>query len=409
MSAPIVLDAAVAIPGDQVVGPSWFRQHEPRKLEAPERDALVPTHVAVLPDHAVAAPADDAFAVALGEIAQRVQAEHDPMRILNVIAELLPRIMPMSALAIFDASWETDTLRPLVVAGREIEPLRNQPIPMSMGITGWAFMRGLPYNCDSTLAHPAASTVPGTERDERTESMLVIPLVAGDHRIGVLDVWRHGANAFTTRDLQQCALVAHVTAAAWHNAQLYHQLEDRARTDALTGLHNTRWLDEVAEQEAARSLRSGAEIGVLLLDLDHFKLVNDTGGHAAGDRTLRNVARTLRAAVRTGDEVVRFGGEEFLILLHESGIAGALRVAETVRDAVASMPLADPEPRVTVSIGVAVFPANGPTLDDAVRAADLAMYRAKAQGRNRVAAAEPAQTSMALLRGYNGAEAAVET
>jgi diguanylate cyclase (GGDEF)-like protein len=113
--------------------------------------------------------------------------------------------------------------------------------------------------------------------------------------------------------------------------------------------------------------------------------------------------------VRTGDEVVRFGGEEFLILLHESGIAGALRVAETVRDAVATMPLADPEPRVTVSIGVAVFPANGPTLDDAVRAADLAMYRAKALGRNRVAAAEPAQTSMALLRGHNGAGATVET
>ncbi|MEO8899227.1 MAG: diguanylate cyclase [Candidatus Dormibacter sp.] len=409
LSAPLVLDAAVAIPGDEVVGPTWFRQHEPRKLEAPERAALVPTRVADLPKHAVEAPADDTFAHALGEIAQRVQAEHDPMRILNVITELLPRIMPMSALAIFDASWETDTLRPLAVAGQDIEALRDQPFPMSKGITGWAFMRGLPYNCDNTLAHPAASTVPGTERDDATESLLVIPLVAGDHRIGVLDVWRNGANAFSTRDLEHCALVAHVTAAAWHNAQLYHQLEDRARTDSLTGLHNTRWWDEVAAQEAARVLRSGAKTGVLLLDLDHFKRVNDTGGHAAGDRTLRNVARTLRAAVRTGDEVVRFGGEEFLILLHESGMDGALRVAETVRHAVATMPHPEPGPPVTASIGVAVFPANGPTLDDAVRAADLAMYRAKAQGRNRVAAAESAQPSTAAASPRGVGRTAVPT
>ena len=101
----------------------------------------------------------------------------------------------------------------------------------------------------------------------------------------------------------------------------------------------------------------------------------------------QNFARVLRSAVRTGDDVVRFGGEEFLILLHDSGLEGALRVAESIRHAVATMPRAEGAQRVTASIGVAVFPPNGPSLEDAVRAADLAMYRAKAQGRNRVVAA----------------------
>ena len=89
-------------------------------------------------------------------------------------------------------------------------------------------------------------------------------------------------------------------------------------------------MDETAPHETARSLRSGCNIGVLLLDLDHFKLVNDTGGHAAGDRVLREVARVLRSGGRTGDEVVRFGCEELLVLLHGSGPEGALRVAEEI-------------------------------------------------------------------------------
>jgi diguanylate cyclase (GGDEF)-like protein len=212
---------------------------------------------------------------------------------------------------------------------------------------------------------------------------LVVPLIAGDHRIGVLDVWRYGFDSFSARDLEHCALFAHVTAAAWNNAQLYRELETRVHTDALTGLRNTRWLDETAPQETARSLRSGANIGVLLLDLDHFKLVNDTGGHAAGDRVLREVARVLRSVVRTGDDVVRFGGEEFLVLLHGSGPEGALRVAEEIRAALSDGRAVVSGTRVTASVGVAIFPMHGSTLDDVIRVADLAMYEAKAAGRDR--------------------------
>jgi diguanylate cyclase (GGDEF)-like protein len=125
-------------------------------------------------------------------------------------------------------------------------------------------------------------------------------------------------------------------------------------------------------------------MGVLLLDLDHFKQINDTGGHAAGDRVLREVALVLRSVVRAGDDVVRFGGEEFLVLLHDSGPGGALRVAEKIRATLAARKPVLDGMRVTASIGVAVFPVHGATLDDVIRVTDLAMYEAKAGGRDRV-------------------------
>jgi diguanylate cyclase (GGDEF)-like protein len=384
VSPPLVLANELAVAGDKVVGPSWFRQHEPRKLAARGRAPVARTQVVSLLVGRTEEASSDVVAQTLGEAARVLQAEHDPDRILGVLGDLLQRVMPMKGLAIFEADWDSDRLIPRVLAGPDVVNLRDRDYPMSSGITGWAFAQGVPYSCGNTTTHPAASTIPGTGGDQSPESLLVVPLIAADHRIGVLDVWRHGSDSFSDRDLEHCALFAHITAAAWNNAQLYRELEERVRTDVLTGLHNTRWLDEMAPQAAARSLRSGSEIGVLLLDLDHFKLVNDTGGHAAGDRVLRDVARVLRLVVRAGDDVVRFGGEEFLVLLHESGPVGALRVAEEVRSALAGMQPVVSGVRVTASIGVALFPMHGSTLDDVIRVADFAMYEAKADGRDRV-------------------------
>jgi diguanylate cyclase (GGDEF)-like protein len=399
LSPPLVLTSELVIAGDKAVGPSWFRQHEPRKLATRGRATMVRTQVVSLTAERTEEANADVFAQTLGEAARVLQAEHDPDRILGVLGDLLQRVLPMKGLAIFEADWDSDRLIPRVLAGSDVVNLRDGDYPMSSGITGWAFARGVPYNCGNASTHPAAGTIPGTAGDLSPESLLVVPLIAGDHRIGVLDVWRQGVDSFSDRDLEHCALFAHVTAAAWNNAQLYRELEERVRTDALTGLHNTRWLDEMAPQEAARSLRSGSEIGVLLLDLDNFKLVNDTAGHAAGDRVLRDVARLLRLVVRGGDDVVRFGGEEFLVLLYESGQEGAVRVAEDVRAALASMHTVLTGTRVTASIGVAMFPVHGSTLDDVIRVADFAMYQAKAAGRDRVVPAPIVVTSQAAIAG----------
>jgi GAF domain-containing protein len=137
------------------------------------------------------------------------------------------------------------------------------------GITGWAFARGQPYRCADTDSHPAAATIPGTVRIP--ESLLAVPLVAGDERLGMIDLWRTGLDAFCEEDLERCALLGFITAAALRNAQMYVQLEQRALTDALTGLFNIRWWRDMSPRLAAQSQRTGAGVDILMMDLDNFK------------------------------------------------------------------------------------------------------------------------------------------
>ena len=385
LGSPAVLDAEWAGPGDEVVSPAWFRRQGVRvlastgaTLDAPALISKLPTGVGVHLDA-------QGFAWSLGEAARKMQAEHDPTRILQVTAEHLPLTVRADRFAIFEADWDRYQLRPRVLAGATLDGLHEMDISLDRGITGWAFFRGYPYNCPDTRSHSEAIPIPGQDESTMEESMLVVPLIAGDHRLGAIDMWRDGLGQFTEEDLERCALFGYITAAAWRNAQLYAELEQRAMTDTLTGLLNHRWWDELASREAARSNRAGTEIGILLIDLDHFKRVNDQCGHAAGDSLLRNVGRAIQATLRTGDAAVRYGGEEFLVMVHDTDEAGALRVAEAVQEVLSKLPApGNGVERVTASIGVAFFPRHGEVLDEVVNVADIAMYKAKAQGRDRI-------------------------
>lgn len=389
LQAPVVLDPSVAEEGDQVVNRSWFRERAVRVVLGRHDEERVPVSYTPLPEVS-ANPDDREFARALGEAARSLQAEHDPRHILETVAELLPRVLPVDRLAIFQADWDSYTLRPRVVVGAGMEGLSDLDDLMDTGITGWAFLRGEHYNCGDTFAHSEAVHIPGSVGGRYDESLLVIPLIAGDHRLGVLDVWRDGIDQFSAEDMERCALVGYLAAAAWRSAQLYGELEQRVVTDKLTGLLNKRWWDELAPREAAQALRSGSELALLLVDLDHFKRVNDTCGHAVGDVTLRNAARVLAGAVRSGDAAVRFGGDEFLLVLHNADARGAERVAESVRNDLGSLPpTCEGLGAVTASIGVALFPAHGASLEEVVHEADLAMYRAKARGRDQVVVYRP--------------------
>jgi diguanylate cyclase (GGDEF)-like protein len=151
----------------------------------------------------------------------------------------------------------------------------------------------------------------------------------------------------------------------------------------------------------AQSRRTGDDVAILLMDLDHFKQINDSAGHVAGDAVLRAVAGALQRSIREGDYAVRYGGEEFVIILPGSGCQDALRAAKAVHTAVTELAALPPESlRVTTSIGVAAFPEHGQDLDEVVHAADQAMYRAKREGGDRVALAPPgvARTSGGLAQ-----------
>jgi diguanylate cyclase (GGDEF)-like protein len=166
-------------------------------------------------------------------------------------------------------------------------------------------------------------------------------------------------------------------------------LEEAVRTDPLTGLGNRLRLNEDLATLTASLARSGRRAGVIILDLDHFKLVNDISGHLAGDEALRAVAAVLRAASRASDRLYRYGGEEFLVLTEDADPSGAATFADRLVSAVAGAAIAHPsnEPYgvVTTSAGFALLEPRGPESSDlALRTADAALFAAKAAGRNRV-------------------------
>lgn len=167
---------------------------------------------------------------------------------------------------------------------------------------------------------------------------------------------------------------------------LQAQLSEQANRDPLTGLYNRRYLGTTLERELARCARAGQPLSLMLLDVDHFKQVNDTYGHQAGDEVLKKLAAMLTEQARTADVVCRFGGEEFLLLLPDMAPDIALARAEQWRSAFAATTVLFDEFQLqaTLSIGIASYPSHGESPEELIRCADRALYRAKSEGRNRV-------------------------
>jgi diguanylate cyclase (GGDEF)-like protein len=170
-------------------------------------------------------------------------------------------------------------------------------------------------------------------------------------------------------------------------AKTMNAMAERLEYDSLTGVYSRQEFHRRLKNELERSLRYGHIVTLLMVDLDHFKQVNDTCGHPCGDDVLRAVTMRLIKDVRNFDSLARYGGEEFAIIMPETGTAAAWAVAERLRESVASRPITSTRGNVmdiTISIGMATFPDDARSEDDLIAAADLALYAAKDQGRNRV-------------------------
>ena len=167
---------------------------------------------------------------------------------------------------------------------------------------------------------------------------------------------------------------------------LQQQLNEQVMRDPLTGLHNRRFLDEALPRELARAKREAYSLAFIMLDLDHFKAVNDSYGHAVGDKVLQMLSTILESSARESDIICRYGGEEFLVALPNMSLERALQRAEQWRLALSTTPIqqGDATIRLTFSAGVAAFPDHGVDVNTLVSCADQAMYRSKNEGRNRI-------------------------
>jgi diguanylate cyclase (GGDEF)-like protein/PAS domain S-box-containing protein len=247
----------------------------------------------------------------------------------------------------------------------------------------WALRRGRIHTHD-----PHSGLACHHVHPEMTDGYLCVPMLAQGEALGLLHV-RHlpAEHEGLQRVTQLAVTLAEHISLALSNLRLRETLRNQSVRDPLTGLFNRRYMEESFERELARASRSHTSLGVVMLDIDHFKHFNDTFGHAVGDLLLKELGSYAQKSLRSSDIPCRYGGEEFILILPDASLLDTKMRAEQIRTEVSQIHLRNPalsEAAVTISMGIAAYPEHGANSESLIRAADNALYQAKHEGRNRV-------------------------
>ena len=307
----------------------------------------------------------------------------DPRQVANLMAGHLARAMGVDECAI--SYWDK-------VSGR-VESLGYYPPPKLDDLEPYFDVAGFPetlrvlergvttiIDADDPAADPAETVL---LRRDGNRILVMLPLVAKGQAIGLVELFSKTEMRWDAQHLELARTMANEAAMALENARLYEDARKRADRDPLTGFFNHRYLHERMGEEVVRSQRGKRPLSVLMLDLDDFKLVNDTFGHLFGDKVLTWVAELIRATLRLSDVPARYGGDEFAVILPDTDLDEARRAAERILAAFRDRPFVGesrgPVP-IGASIGIATYPGDGRNATELIAAADRALYRVKRDG-----------------------------
>jgi len=265
----------------------------------------------------------------------------------------------------------------------------------------WALRTGHPHLVLASDPTARCGHATGVEN-----SYLCVPILAQGETLGIVHFQATDESpSFADTELSHKTTFAGQVGLSIANIRLRDALRSQSIKDPLTGLYNRRYLEEMLEREIRRAVRSEQSVGVLMLDLDHFKNFNDTYGHEAGDAVLRETGAFLTRSIRAEDTVCRFGGEEFVIVLPTANAEASLGRAERICSKMRELTVLHQGlslGRITVSIGVSELPAHGTSPAELLAAADAALYRAKRDGRDRVVVADPLATTELAAAAVSG-------
>ncbi len=315
-------------------------------------------------------------------VTESILSTLDTQALLEEIAERLKALVQVDNICVDVHDQRAGVLRPIFARGTQAVEYLATTIPDDQGVGGYVLKTGeaqlvQAQLTDKRVVHFALGPEPG--------AMIVAPLRGADRIRGVLTIERLGAGArFAEEEFELVKLFAAHVSIALQNAETHRAVELRAETDTLTGLWNHGALidhiDDLVSQRAG--------FAMLMVDLDFFKRYNDRFGHQAGNVMLKHIAAVLRGSCRETDQVFRYGGDEFVLVLPSTSLSGARTVAEKVQAAVRSVNDGRPSPiPLTCSIGMAVFPTDGEDGQSIILAADRACYAGKRAGRARIATA----------------------
>ena len=327
---------------------------------------------------------------------QLAEALRDTSAALNStlkLDEVLDRVLEnIEKVTVFDAAMV------LLVEGHSVRKIRqhNKFQALNQGVAGntQANLINIPI-LQQMRETRQPCLIPDTQADSRwraipgmgwIRSFISAPVVIRGHVAGIINILSATPDFFTPTHAERLLVFAGQVAIAIENAQLFEQAYYLSVTDSLTELMNRRHFFEIAKFEFERTHRYVRTLSVMMIDIDHFKSINDAHGHTVGDLALREVAARIKHSVRTVDIVARYGGEEFIVLMPETSLHEARQVAERVRKSVSENPIEDDSVEITatLSIGVAQMDEQSGDMDRLIMYADQALYAAKAAGRNQV-------------------------
>jgi diguanylate cyclase (GGDEF)-like protein len=315
---------------------------------------------------------------ALLDAAAGILAADSLRETLGRISEHLSALLSYDDLTVYEIEPGEAALRPVFAVGSWVDEIMADTIDVAIGVTGWCVRNRCTRNVPNTQTDPLCTVIPGTEDD--AEAFVCVPLLAHDRVVGTLNVYRVGADvSFTDAEVALVERFATMAALAYDSARQRDTLREQAATDGLTGLLNHRGSQERLRHEVERAMSAAGTVSVVVLDIDHFKLINDSYGHAEGDRALAAAAGKLRESVREGDAVGRLGGEEFMLVLPGVGGTGAAEAAERARSALSEVRVHGRP--LECSAGVATCPDDALEAAQLLEHADAALYAAKHAGR----------------------------
>jgi diguanylate cyclase (GGDEF)-like protein len=316
------------------------------------------------------------------DIARGAHASLEPERVAAWLVNRLDAWIPAPCWVVVA---HDDAGEPVLLADRGLTAAHHQAI---LGVAAWVMRHGAEFLTGDLAGDARAPSEAGG-------TLAALPLVSRGDIVGAVVGFdpqpSAKAPAFTAAALRTLRAALEVPAVALDNALAFRRVDALSVTDDLTKLYNSRFLNQALRRETKRALRGKRPLSLLFLDLDGFKGVNDNHGHLLGSKALVEAAGVVRTCARETDFVARFGGDEFSVVLPETSSDGAVAVAERIRDRLRSHPFLASEGlalRLTASIGVATLPDVAETAEELLRAADTAMYRVKASGKDGVLVAQ---------------------
>jgi len=314
-------------------------------------------------------------------VAKTIVSDIDFSKVFQSFTEELRKLVHLDWASI--TLVEGDRVRfPVVSHNAPAELQTDKTYPLKNSITGLVLKEKRTI-FQTDIAESRLSSLDEIKFSAGARSSIHIPLYGKGEVFGSLNLFSYKQNAYGEKEREILEELANQIAGAIWSAQLYAKTEQQARTDALTGLYNRRYFEECLNREIERHSRYGGILSLVILDLDSFKTYNDIRGHLAGDKILSRIGQLIKRTIRNIDLAFRYGGDEFALILPQTGIEQAYVVAERVRRQISNKTWAK-QLLFTASFGLATWPGDGTTADELCNAADQALYYAKRTGGNRI-------------------------